>query len=210
MKLCTVSITRINPAPYNPRRDLKPGDPEYEKLAKSMDEFGCVEPLVWNIRTGHLVGGHQRFKILKEHGETDLQVSVVDLPVDREKALNIALNKISGDWDEQKLAELLQEMVQTPELDEELTGFDLGEAEDLIDEILDDGRSGQTETFDIDAALDAAGPWVTQPGDLILLGRNPDRNSGGTIGVPGDTALFPYGQVGRHFVVALRDVRFVR
>ncbi|MCH8271343.1 MAG: DNA modification methylase [Planctomycetes bacterium] len=175
MLVQTIPITRINPAPYNPRRDLQPGDPEYEKLAKSMDEFGCVEPLVWNRRTGHLVGGHQRLKILKAQGETDLQVSVVDLPLDREKALNIALNKISGDWDEHKLAELLQEMVQTPELDVELTGFELGEAEDLIAEILDDGRSGQPETFDVDAALDAAGPWVTQPGDLILLGRDPDR-----------------------------------
>ena len=156
IRIETIPLRSIKPAPYNPRKDLKPGDPEYEKLKRSLDEFGCVEPLVWNKRTGHLVGGHQRLKILKERGEKELEVSVVDLPLDREKALNIALNKISGDWDQQKLAELLQEMIQTPDLDVELTGFELGEAEDLIAEILDDGRSGQPETFDIDAALDAA------------------------------------------------------
>ena len=65
-----------------------------------------------------------------------------------------------------------QTTFNTPELDVELFGFDLDEAEDLIADILDDARSGQPETFDIDAALDAAGPCVTQPGDLILLGRN--------------------------------------
>ena len=61
----TIPISRINPAPYNPRLDLQPGDPDYEKLKRSLDTFGCVEPLVWNQRTGHLVGGHQRFKVLQ-------------------------------------------------------------------------------------------------------------------------------------------------
>jgi hypothetical protein len=62
MNLERISVARINPAPYNPRKNLQPGDPEYEKLARSIDEFGCVEPLVWNKRSGHLVGGHQLSK----------------------------------------------------------------------------------------------------------------------------------------------------
>ncbi|MFI4892150.1 MAG: ParB N-terminal domain-containing protein [Phycisphaerales bacterium JB058] len=68
MRIETVPITHINPAPNNPRLDLKPGDPEYEAIARSLDEHGLVEPLVWNRQTGHLVGGHQQFKILRARG----------------------------------------------------------------------------------------------------------------------------------------------
>ena len=81
MNIKTIPTHTINPAPYNPRKDLKPGDPEYEKLKRSIDTFGCVEPLVWNQRSGNLVGGHQRFKILLARGDQETQVSVVDLPV---------------------------------------------------------------------------------------------------------------------------------
>ncbi len=99
MNLQHISFDQINPAPYNPRKNLKPGDPEYDKLKRSIDEFGCVEPLVWNQRSGNLVGGHQRLKVLIEQGQTETDVSVVDLPPERERALNVALNKISGDWE---------------------------------------------------------------------------------------------------------------
>ncbi|MEM8495607.1 MAG: ParB N-terminal domain-containing protein [Planctomycetota bacterium] len=85
MKTKTLSIDEINPAPYNPRKDLKPGDPEYEKLSRSIETFGCVEPLVWNQRTGNLVGGHQRYKILKARGDREIVVVVVDLPLEEEK-----------------------------------------------------------------------------------------------------------------------------
>ncbi|MEX2081363.1 MAG: ParB N-terminal domain-containing protein, partial [Dehalococcoidia bacterium] len=164
---------RINPAPYNPRADLRPGDPEYEALARSIGEFGCVEPLVWNKRTGNLVGGHQRFKVLLAQGARQVDVSVVSLPPEREKALNIALNKISGSWDDRKLAELLDELTRTPELDLTLTGFSLPEARDLIVDVLSDPGGG--DAFDEQAALEAArrGPVVTRPGDLIILGRDP-------------------------------------
>lgn len=121
MEIRRIPIDKINPASYNPRKDLKPGDPEYESLRRSIDEFGLVEPLVWNEVTGNLVGGHQRLKILLEHGVTEVEVSVVHLDLEHEKALNIALNKIQGEWDEQKLSELLAELVDE-ELTE-LTGF---------------------------------------------------------------------------------------
>jgi len=112
MKIQKIAVNKINPAPYNPRKDLRPDDIEYKQLVKSMDEFGCVQPLVWNRRTGNLVGGHQRFKVLLAQGVKQVKVSVVDLSLEKEKALNIALNKISGDWDQQKLAELLDELVK--------------------------------------------------------------------------------------------------
>ncbi len=135
MNIQTISIDRINPAPYNPRLDLQPGDPLYKKIERSVDEFGLVEPLVWNQQTGNLVGGHQRLKVLKSRGVTEVQVVVVDLSPEREKGLNLALNKAQGDWDEQKLAELLSELVKTPDFDLGITGFDLDETNDLLAEV---------------------------------------------------------------------------
>jgi DNA modification methylase len=165
-----VVVSALNPAPYNPRLDLKPGDPEYERLKRSLGEFGCVEPLVWNRRTGHLVGGHQRLKVLIAQGATEADVSVVDLPIEREKALNIALNRISGDWDHRKLAELLEELTRVPGLDPLLTGFDLPDIDALIAGHLGEDRD-RPETFDVEAALQARA--VTKPGDLIVLGSDP-------------------------------------
>jgi hypothetical protein len=175
LRLESVAARRINPAPYNPRIDLKPGDPDYEKLARSVDEFGLVEPLVWNRRTGNLVGGHQRFKILLARGVKEVDVSVVDLPLEREKALNIALNKIAGDWDERKLGALLDELTATPDLDVLLTGFDMGEIDGLIATSRLDLDPSRDESFDIEEALRLAGkgPAITKPGDLITLGRDP-------------------------------------
>ncbi len=78
MRIETIPVHRINPAPYNPRRNLQPGDPEYERISRSVWEFGLVEPLVWNERTGTLVGGHQRFKVLLAQGAETVIVSVVE------------------------------------------------------------------------------------------------------------------------------------
>ena len=80
-----VQIGRIKPAAYNPRVELKPGDPAYEKLKRSIEEFGCVEPLVVNKRTGNLVGGHQRLGVLRDLGYESVDVVIVDLPIEREK-----------------------------------------------------------------------------------------------------------------------------
>ena len=134
MEIRKISIDKINPAKYNPRLDLQPGDPEYEKLKKSLKEFDLVEPLIWNKRNGNLVGGHQRLKILIEQGRTDVEVSIVDLSDSKEKALNLALNKISGDWDLPKLKDILEEL-NTGEFDMEITGFDDDEIEKLINQI---------------------------------------------------------------------------
>lgn len=127
MKIEKIAINKINPAAYNPRNDLQPSDAEYQKLKKGIDKFDLVEPLVWNVKSGNLVGGHQRLKILKVRGDVDVQVSVVDLNDADEKALNIALNKISGSWDDVQLSELLGELSAIPDFDIELTGFDIDE-----------------------------------------------------------------------------------
>src|SRR5450756_2020268 len=127
MKIIKIPITKIKPARYNPRLDLQPGEPEYEKIKRSITEFDLVEPLVWNKQTGNLVAGHQRLKILKDQGITEIEVSIVDLSEPREKALNIALNKVDGAWDFPKLTELLQEL----DMEKIFTGFDEGEIEKL-------------------------------------------------------------------------------
>ncbi|MDD5503543.1 MAG: ParB N-terminal domain-containing protein [Candidatus Thermoplasmatota archaeon] len=132
MEIKKIKTKDLNPAKYNPRKDLQPGDPEYEKLKKSILEFDYIDPIIWNKRTGRVVGGHQRLKILKELGRTEIDVSVVDLSEKKEKALNLALNKNIGDWDLPMLKDLLEDL-DTGEFDDiEITGFDEEEIESLM------------------------------------------------------------------------------
>jgi hypothetical protein len=92
MNIQKISVEKLNPAAYNPRKDLKPGDKEYEKLKRSIEEFGYVEPVIWNQKTGNVVGGHQRLKVLLDLGQTEIDCVVVDLDLQREKALNVKVN----------------------------------------------------------------------------------------------------------------------
>jgi DNA modification methylase len=166
MEIQKVNILEINPAVYNPRVDLKPGDPEYDKLKTSIETYGYVEPLVWNKRTKTLVSGHQRLKVLIEQGLDEVEVSVVDLSLEDEKKLNLALNKIRGDWDQDKLAALLEDLKQSPDFEPSLTGFDLPE----IDEIIDRFRDAKEDGFDIEGELGKKEQAITQPNELIELG----------------------------------------
>lgn len=145
MEIRKVKVNDLRPAEYNPRQDLKPGDREYEKIARSIDEFGYVEPIVWNETTGNIVGGHQRLKILIERGETEVEVSVVRLNEHDEKVLNVALNKITGRWDTGKLTDLLKELQAEGAM--EVTGFEDWELDalsmqyDHIDDLLNEDFS---------------------------------------------------------------------
>lgn len=125
-----IPISSIHRAAYNPRKELKPGEPAYERLKKSLDFFGTVEPPVWNQRSGNLVGGHQRLTILEARGDTRVQVAVVDLSDRDEKALNLALNKQGGEWDFVGLADLLSEL-DSGDFDMEVAGFDTAALEQL-------------------------------------------------------------------------------
>lgn len=127
-----VPVSAIRPARYNPRKDLTPEDDQYQRIARSLDEFGLVEPLVWNEVTGNLVGGHQRLKVLLARGVTEVPCAVVRIADEaREQALNLALNKVSGAWDLPKLKDLLEEL-DTGAFDLEITGFSLEEVERLM------------------------------------------------------------------------------
>ena len=167
MEITRLPIDKINPAAHNPRRDLQPNDPEYKQIEASIEGFGLVEPLVWNRRTGNLVGGHQRFKILVAKGLAEVEVSVVDLDLDKEKVLNIALNKVQGDWDGERLAILLEELSTMPDLNVRLTGFKPLEISQLMDRYFD---TADEDDFDAKEIAESIEDPVTQKGDLIELG----------------------------------------
>lgn len=124
-------IADMNRAAYNPRVDLQPEDEEYQAIERSLKRHGLVQPIVWNRRTNTVVSGHQRLTVLEAQGETEVTVSAVDLDDIQEKELNVALNKITGEWDDDKLSVILNE------LGEEATdtGFTLPEIDVLRDEL---------------------------------------------------------------------------
>lgn len=162
-------VDELKAAEYNPRKNLKPGDAEYEKLKRSIEEFGYVEPVIWNKRTGTVVGGHQRVKVMRDLGYEEVDCVVVDLDEKKEKALNVALNKISGEWDNTLLANLLKDLDDSG-YDLTFTGFDLAEAQELF-------GSGSMENvkedeFDADSAAAEITEPKTQHGDLWLLGNH--------------------------------------
>ena len=172
MQIQKVNAARLNPAAYNPRRDLKPGDKDYEKLKRSIEEFGFVEPVVWNEATGNVVGGHQRLKVLLDMGETEIDCVVVNLGPEQEKALNLALNRIQGGWDETKLAEVMADL-DASAFDVSLTGFDAEEVDALMNKFY--SAEAAEDNFDREKAaaeIEAAGGPVTQPGDLWELGNH--------------------------------------
>lgn len=141
--------------------ELRPGDEEYETIKRSLGKYGLVQPIVWNRRTNTVVGGHQRLRVLADMGETEADVSVVDLDLIAEKQLNVALNKVEGKWDDRKLSEILLELGD----DALQTGFTLPEIEVLQNEL---------ETF-FDEEPEEAEEEPEPPQDFFLLTLQFDR-----------------------------------
>ena len=166
MNIQKISIEKLKPAEYNPRKDLKPEDEEYQKIKKSLVEFGYVAPVIVNADMT-VIGGHQRLKVLKELGYTEIECNIVDLDKDKEKALNIALNKITGEWDNAKLEELLAELKET-DIDMDMTGFSFDE----VDNMLKDITGSKEDDFDVDQALNEIEEPTSKPGDVWILGRH--------------------------------------
>ena len=153
MKTQKLSIAQIKASKYNPRKDLKPGDPEFEKLKNSIERWDLVEPLVVNKRTGVLVSGHQRLKVCKALGLESVEAVIVDLPPDREKLLNMSLNKNGSDWDYLKLEELFREF-DLGELN--ITGFDDDEIKKiatLMDDTSDVAFSNPSQTPSVSGSV---------------------------------------------------------
>lgn len=145
-ELRMIPVSELKPAEYNPRKKLKPGDKEYEKIKNSIEEFGFADPLVVNADMT-IIGGHQRLTVAMALGYTEVPCAVVDIDKVREKALNIALNKITGAWDENLLAELLED-IQSSDFDLGKTGFDPPEIEQLFNQVHD--KQVNEDSFDIE------------------------------------------------------------
>ena len=167
MKWQTLPIDVLLPAVYNPRKSLKKGDKEYEKIKNSILEFGYVEPIIINYDMT-VIGGHQRLTVLKDLGYKDVQCVVVEIKDENKvKALNIALNKITGVWNEQLLAELISDL-QKSDYNIDFTGFEPPEIEQLFSKI--HNKEIKEDDFDVDEALKK--PLISKKGDLWLLGRH--------------------------------------
>lgn len=167
MEIVKVDINELISPEYNPRQIT---DDEMGKLKNSINEFGYVAPIIVNKHNNHIVGGNQRYEALKSLGYTDVDVIFVDEPdLNREKALNIALNKISGEWDFVKLADILDDL-ELNDFDISLTGFDELELEDF-------GIEDQTEHEPVEVVEDDYEEpdeleVIVQTGDIYILGNH--------------------------------------
>jgi len=167
MQFETLKLSELKYAHYNPRKELKAGDAEYEKIKRSIQEFGYVDPIIINFdRT--IIGGHQRATVLKDLGYDEVNVVLVDVDKIKEKALNIALNKISGEWQMDKLKDLLIELEH--QIDLGVTGFEDEEFKELLAKM--DTTSAQEDDFDVEATLEAIEQPKAKRGDIYQLGRH--------------------------------------
>ena len=167
MDIVKMRLLELNPANYNPRKKLQAGDPAYEKLKSSILAFGNVEPIVWNRLTGNVIGGHQRLRVLLDLGVEESEVSVVELSAVDEKRLNIALNKIAGEWDEDKLILLLSDITAVG-ADVSQTGFDDKELTLLFADIIESHNADKE--FDVEQELQR--PSIAKQGDIWILGKH--------------------------------------
>jgi len=167
MEIVKMKLSELNPAAYNPRKELKPGDPAYEKLKASILSFGNVEPIVWNRSTGNVIGGHQRLRVLMDLGVSESEISVVELTEVDEKRLNIALNKITGEWDDEKLTALLAD-ITAGGADVYSAGFDDQELSSMFADL--SKASAHDDDFNLTAALEKAS--FVRRGDVWTVGRH--------------------------------------
>lgn len=162
-----LAIDDLKPASYNPRKKLKAGDSEYEKIKNSIQEFGYVEPIIVNYDMT-VIGGHQRITVLKDLGYTEVDCVMVHIEDESKvKALNVALNKITGAWNEELLADLLVDL-QKEDFNLDLTGFEPPEVEQLFSKI--HNKDIKEDDFDVDEELRK--PTKAKLGDLWLIGRH--------------------------------------
>ncbi|WP_112384669.1 site-specific DNA-methyltransferase [Streptococcus intermedius] len=167
MTWVSLPIDSLKPAAYNPRKKLKKGDKEYEKIKKSIVEFGYVDPIIVNF-DGTVIGGHQRLTVLSDLGYKEVQC--VQVRIDDEnkvKALNVALNKITGAWNEELLADLMVDL-QDADFNLDLTGFEAPEIDQLFSKV--HNKEVKEDDFDVDAELKK--PTLSKQGDIWQLGKH--------------------------------------
>lgn len=165
-----VPIDSLVPDPANPRRMAAR---ELEALTRSMSEFGFIDPVIARKETRVVIGGHQRLVAARKLGLKTVPAIFLEISEEKARLLNVALNKISGEFDEELLAQLLASLEGTPELDLSHSGFDGAEIDELLRSLETRGKRDRPECLDLDVALRAAyeNPRAL-PGDLFRLGRH--------------------------------------
>lgn len=166
MEIKELPLKELKPTAYNPRKKLKKGDKEYEKIKQSLLKFGYVDPIIVNEDLT-VIGGHQRLTVLKDLDYETAKCVIVDLPKEDEKALNIALNKITGQWDEALLADLLLDL-QESDFNLDLTGFEPPEIDDILSNVHDKELS--EDEFDVEEELKKQ--TLSRHGDIWQLGKH--------------------------------------
>jgi DNA modification methylase len=173
MDIINIEIDKLKPAKYNPRKNLKVGDAEYEKIKNSIIKYGLIQPFIIN-KDFTVIAGHQRLTVIKDLGYTMAGCIKVDLNKKEEKKLNLAMNKITGQWDENKLTELLKDLNN----DYDSIGFDTEEINNLLAEaenVLKNKnitKEKKEEKFDVDKELEKIEEPTVMAGDTYKLGKH--------------------------------------
>lgn len=167
MELVKKKLADLIPAEYNPRKALTPDDPEYQRIAASIEQFGYVDPIIIN-RDGTIIGGHQRRRVMLDLGYTEADVIIVDMDKNNEKALNVALNKITGEWDQEALKALLIDLDKA-DFDVALTGFAEDEMLKLFENVELETEVNDDD-YDPDKKLQELKEVRTRQGDIWQLG----------------------------------------
>ena len=175
LQIKIIDINEISKSKYNPRLIYKQ---EFQDLVNSIKQFGFVEPIVVNTREHPkfkkrklaIVGGHQRYEAAKKIGYKEVPVVFVNLSPQKEKILNLALNKITGEFDTPKLAELLYGLVEEDKLtEEEILGFSHEEISKILDTVMDVGKDGD---FDLEDGVEKAKKTNVKTGDIYKIGNH--------------------------------------
>lgn len=150
MEIVKVDINELISPEYNPRQIT---DDEMGKLKNSINEFGYIAPIIVNKHNNHIVGGNQRCLALKQLGYTMIDVIYINEPdINKEKALNIRLNNLSGEWDMPKLEKVIDEL-KMEKFDITLTGFDIDNVESFDDLEVNNIPFNETIASDLNTGL---------------------------------------------------------
>lgn len=166
MEIRTIPVSLIKLHPENPRISLTQADEEYRQIDKSISTFGLVQPLIWNEKSQLLISGEQRLAVLVAKGTKEVPVVVVNLDDVQSKKLMVAMNKVGGKWNYEKLGVMLEDLLKFPDIDLDSIGFTLPEASKIIDD------ATRIEEDDFVPAATNDKEVITQPNELICLGEH--------------------------------------
>jgi DNA modification methylase len=185
-----VPLDELHPDPANPRRI---SEDELDALERSLRQFGFVQPVLARREDSIVIGGHQRLVAARRLGLTSVPVTWLDISVEQARLLGLALNKISGSFDDTLLARLLADLQASGTADLSLTGFGEEEVRDLLRSLDAREKRERPESFDLEAALEAATRQPrSKPGDRWALGDH--RVACGDATVPKDVERLLAGE----------------